>query len=50
MPFEQSPLEQLAKAEELFTFKHNGFWKCMDTIKDKNDLNELFSNGNTPWL
>ena len=50
MPFEKSPLEALAKQGELFTYKHNGFWKCMDTIKDKHDLNELVSHGNTPWL
>lgn len=50
MPFEQSPLKALAKANELFTYKHKGFWKCMDTLKDKNDLNELINQGKSPWL
>ena len=50
MPFEQKPLENLAKANELLTYRHNGFWKCMDTIKDKHDLNALIDEGDTPWL
>ena len=50
MPLEKNPLESLAQAGELFTYKHNGFWKCMDTLKDKNDLDELVKSGFTPWL
>ena len=50
MPFEKKPLENLAKSNELFTYRHNGFWKCMDTIKDKHDLNTLIDEGHTPWL
>ncbi len=34
---------------ELFTFKHNGFWKPMDSLKDKNDLNTLWDNKKAPW-
>ncbi len=47
--FEQEPLQNLAKDGEIFTFKHNGFWKPMDSLKDKNDLNELWNGGNAPW-
>lgn len=47
--FEQEPLINLAKDGELFTFKHKGFWKPMDTLKDKNDLNELWNNNRAPW-
>jgi len=50
MPFEKQPLEDLAKAGQLFTYRHSGFWKCMDTIKDKSDFNEMISQGRTPWL
>lgn len=50
MPLEKEPLESLAKAGQLFTHKHSGFWKCMDTIKDKHDLDEIIKSGHTPWL
>lgn len=50
MPFEERPLEALSKADQLFTYRHTGFWKCMDTIKDKHDLNVLISRGDAPWL
>ena len=47
--FEQEPLQNLAKDGEIFTFKHNGFWKPMDSLKDKNDLNKLWNGNNAPW-
>jgi len=47
--FEQTPLQNLAKDGELVTFKHNGFWKPMDTLKDKNDLNDLWNKNKAPW-
>ena len=47
--FEQAPLKNLAQDGELFTFKHNGFWKPMDSLKDKNDLNNLWDSGKAPW-
>ena len=47
--FEQKPLQNLARDGQLFTFKHPGFWKCMDTLRDKMDLNELWAKGNAPW-
>ena len=47
--FERTPLENLAKSNELYSFKHNGFWQCMDTLRDKNNLNELWTKGKAPW-
>ena len=47
--FEQAPLMNLAKDGQIFTFKHEGFWKPMDSLKDKNDLNKLWDNGKAPW-
>jgi glucose-1-phosphate cytidylyltransferase len=47
--FEQRPLEQLATEGELFTYRHTGFWKCMDTLRDKVRLNELWDNGEAQW-
>jgi glucose-1-phosphate cytidylyltransferase len=47
--FEQEPLQQLAKAGELKSYKHDGFWKCMDSLNDKNTLNNLLSAGDAPW-
>lgn len=47
--FEQAPLQDLASNGEIFTYKHHGFWKPMDSLKDKNDLNKLWENGEAPW-
>ncbi len=47
--FEQSPLQMLSVDGELYTYRHDGFWKCMDTLKDKIDLNRMWSQGNAPW-
>jgi len=47
--FEKEPLEHLAAAGELYTFHHEGFWKCMDTLRDKTKLNELWDSGNAKW-
>lgn len=47
--FEREPLENLAKEGELYSFKHAGFWKCMDTLRDKNQLNEMWDSGNAKW-
>jgi glucose-1-phosphate cytidylyltransferase len=46
---ERDPLEQLAKDGELSTWKHRGFWQPMDTLRDKNHLEELWATGNAPW-
>jgi glucose-1-phosphate cytidylyltransferase len=47
--WEQEPLQNLAKENQLHAFKHTGFWKPMDTLKDKQDLNELWQKGNAEW-
>ena len=47
--WEREPLEKLAKDEQLTAYKHCGFWKCMDTLRDKRELEELWNSGNPPW-
>lgn len=47
--FEREPLKRLARARQLKAYKHNGFWHCMDTMRDKIVLNELWDNGKAPW-
>ncbi len=47
--FEQYPLQTLSKRQELSAFKHNGFWQCMDTLRDKKALNKLWDNSQAPW-
>lgn len=47
---EKDPLENLASNNELMAFQHNGFWHCMDTIRDRDSLNNLIENNYTPWL
>ena len=46
---EKRPLEQAAKLWELMAFKHNGFWQCMDTKRDRDNLEELWNSGKAPW-
>ena len=46
---EKRPLEQAAKLGELMAFKHNGFWQCMDTKRDRDNLEELWNSGKAPW-
>ena len=46
---EREPLEKLTKAGQLMAFKHKGFWKCMDTMRDKILLNKLWNAGNVLW-
>lgn len=47
--FERKPLENLAKDGQLNAYKHVGFWRSMDTLKDKNDLTELWLNNKAQW-
>ena len=47
---EKEPMERLVEDGQLMAFNHNGFWHCMDTIRDKQNLNNLINDGNTPWL
>jgi glucose-1-phosphate cytidylyltransferase len=46
---EKYPLETLAKEGRLSAFKHKDYWQCMDTVRDKNQLNELWINNKAPW-
>ncbi|HMJ22971.1 MAG TPA: glucose-1-phosphate cytidylyltransferase [Terriglobales bacterium] len=46
---EAEPLERLAEDGELVAFRHNGFWQCMDTLRDKNRLEALWNSGDAPW-
>ena len=39
----------LAKDGEIFTFKHDGFWQCMDTMRDKELLEDLWARDTAPW-
>jgi len=48
--FEREPLENLARDGELKTFLHEGFWQCMDTVRDRDYLNKLWEEGNAPWI
>ena len=47
--FEQEPLHNLAKDGQLCAYKYNGFWQCMDTMKDKDKLQSLWDTNNAPW-
>ncbi len=47
--WEKKPLETLAKDRELVAFRHNGFWKPMDTLREKNELEELWITGEAKW-
>tara|TARA_B110000014_G_scaffold110953_1_gene76053 strand:- start:54 stop:506 length:453 start_codon:yes stop_codon:yes gene_type:complete len=47
--FEREPLQQLTKENQLSAYYHRGFWHPMDTLRDKNKLEELWSKGNAPW-
>lgn len=47
--WEREPLEKLANNSEIVAFEHDGFWQAMDTLRDKNYLEELWASGNAPW-
>lgn len=47
--WEQGPLKELAAAGELMAFEHRGFWQCMDTVRDKHLLEEIWASGKAPW-
>jgi len=47
--FEREPLEKLAARGQLVAYKHNGFWQCMDTLRDKLLLEEYLAKGQAPW-
>ena len=47
--WERQPLETLARQGELQAYRHHGFWMCMDTLRDKRNLDEIWAKGNPPW-
>jgi len=47
--WEEGPLNYLAKKKEVMAFKHIGFWQCMDTVRDKNKLEQLWASNSAPW-
>ena len=47
---EREPLEKLAQMGELMAYKHSGFWQCMDTVRDRDSLQESWLSGNAPWI
>ena len=47
--WEQEPLTQLTQIGELMAYEHSGFWQPMDTLRDKNYLEELWASGRAPW-
>ncbi len=47
--WEKDPLERLAAENELSAYIHEGFWQCMDTLRDKIHLESLWNSGNAPW-
>ncbi len=47
--FEKEPLEGLASDGQLMAYQHDGFWQCMDTLRDKRLLNSLWDSGQAPW-
>ncbi len=46
---EREPFEQAAKEGEMMVYRHDGFWQCMDTMRDWEMLNKIWSNGKAPW-
>jgi len=47
--WEAKPLRSLAEEGYLHAYQHKGFWKCMDNLRDKNELEDLWNSGNAPW-
>ncbi|MGI9534363.1 MAG: glucose-1-phosphate cytidylyltransferase [Thermodesulfobacteriota bacterium] len=47
--WEKEPLERLSKAGELMAYKHDSFWQCMDTLREKHLLEKLWESENPPW-
>ena len=46
---EKDPLEEVAESGHLMAFKHHGYWQCMDTKRDKDNLEDLWAKGKAPW-
>jgi glucose-1-phosphate cytidylyltransferase len=46
---EQTPLENLSKNGQLMAYEHSGYWQCMDTVRDRDALQDLWKSGDAPW-
>jgi glucose-1-phosphate cytidylyltransferase len=46
---EKGPMEKLAKDNQMQAYKHKGFWKPMDTLRDKQELEKLWESNQNPW-
>jgi glucose-1-phosphate cytidylyltransferase len=47
--WEDSPIQNLAKDDQLMAYQHNGFWKCMDALRDKLELEDIWNSGHPKW-
>lgn len=47
--FEKEPMQRLAAEGQLMSFRHNGFWQCMDTQREMQKLEQLWQSGQAPW-
>ena len=47
--FEREPLENLTKDSQIHAWKHDGFWQCMDTLREQELLTRIWNNGQAPW-
>lgn len=47
--FEKEPLMRVSEEGQLDAYRHNGFWQCMDTQREKQKLEELWESGRAPW-
>ena len=48
--FEQEPMRNLVRDEQMMAYEHNGFWQPMDTNRDYQLLNSLYESGRAPWV
>jgi glucose-1-phosphate cytidylyltransferase len=47
--WEREPLQRLASEGQLMAYKHEGYWQCMDTLREKHILEDLWRTGKAPW-
>jgi glucose-1-phosphate cytidylyltransferase len=47
--WEREPMERLARDGQLMAYRHSGFWQCMDTLRDRKLLENLWQSGRAPW-
>ena len=50
VPWENEPMTRLAKCGELRSYRHHGYWQCLDTLREKLILDKLIAEGNAPWM